>query len=132
MNDFKRMSDEELAKYIIEYIYRLEKLMDVTSDFLQGKTGMGSMEFIRAEYKSLKQSIKNDAHYVNLAGNRTYTSSLYDAYFVPSISEAAAEGFTAAINSRVDNMFVSSIYDAHYKLTKFHSLKEWEDIAEYR
>ena len=132
MNDFKRMSDKELAKHIIEYIYRLEKLMNITSDFLQEKTGKGSMEFIRAEYKSLKQSIKSDAHYVNLAGNRAYTNSLYDAYFAPSISEASAEGFTAATNSRIDNMFVSSIYDAHYKLTKFHSLKEWEDIAEYR
>ena len=129
MNDFKRMSDEELAKYMVEYINRTERLSQTVSDYIQGKTGKGSMECIRAEYKALKQSIKDDAHYVNLIGNRTYTGSLYDAYFVPSISEAAAEGFSSAVNGRIDNRFVSSIYDAIYKLTKYYSLEEWENIA---
>lgn len=96
---------------------------------MQGKSDRSVADFIHAEYKSLKLSIKDDAHYINLSGNRAYSGSLYDAYFAPSISEASAEGFTASTNSRIDSKMVSSLYDAHYKLTKYYSLEEWENIV---
>lgn len=129
MNDFKRMSDEELAIHIIDYIRRTDKLMQIVSDYMQGKSDRSAADFIHAEYKSLKLSIKDDAHYINLSGNRAYSGSLYDAYFAPSISEASAEGFAASTNSRIDSKMFSSLYDAHYKLTKYYSLEEWENIV---
>lgn len=129
MNDFKRMSDKELALHIVEYVKRIEKLMDTAWDFMQGKIDRSEIAFIREEYKSLKQSIRDDSRYVNLVGNRTYTDSLYDAFFAPSISEASAFGFKSATNSRIDSAFCDSLEEAHYKLTKYYSLEEWENIA---
>lgn len=129
MNDFKRMADEELVMHIIDYIRRTDKLMQIVSDYMEGKTDRSAADFIHAEYKALKQSIKDDAHYINLSGNRTYIDSLYDSYFAPSISEASAEGFAAPTNSKIDSKMFSSLYDAHYKLTKYYTLKEWENIA---
>lgn len=122
MNNFKRMSDEELAIHIIDYIRRTDKLMQIVSDYMQGKSDRSVADFIHAEYKSLKLSIKDDAHYINLSGNRAYSGPLYDAYFAPSISEAST-------NSRIDSKMVSSLYDAHYKLTKYYNLEEWENIV---
>ncbi len=129
MNDFKRMSDEKLAIYIIDYIRRTDKLMQIVSDYMEGKTDRSATDFIHAEYRDLKLSIKDDAHYINLSENRAHSESLYNTYFVPSISEASAEGFSAPTNSTINSKMFSSLYDAHYKLTKYYSLKDWENIA---
>ena len=131
MNDFKKMSDRELAMHMIDYIKRVENLMNVVGAYLEGASNNNEIYYIRKEYKSLKESIRNDAHYVDLCRNRKYDneSRIYTAFFVPSIFETAAEGFRSHTNSKINHQFFSSIYDAYYKLTKYYNLEEWENIA---
>jgi len=131
MHDLKNMSDYELAQRVVNYVERLEILMDDVSNVIDGPRRIEAYELdrVKEEYKRLKEEIKSDAHYVRLSRNRTGEFDLYESIFVPSIREADAFGFTSPTNSRINQRFFSSIEEAHYKLTKYHGLDEWKRIA---
>jgi len=132
--ELKKMTDQELALRIIEYVQRLEKLMYDAEAILQvrGRASKYQIDYIHDEYRNLKQEINADAHYVSLMRNEKQGFNLYNSFFVPSIREASASGFKSSVNSRIDQAFFSSLEEAHYKLTKYHGLKEWQEIANQR
>ena len=53
---------------------------------------------------------------------------LYNAFFVPSIQEAAAFGFTERTGTDISELS-SCVEEAHYKLTKYKSFEDWFDLA---
>lgn len=128
MDDLKRMTDAELANRIVNYVDRIQKLMDAVSAVMDGKGNSIMIDEIHSEYKAVKQEIKDDAHYLDLNINKRTDkgAALYNGFFEPGISEAAAWGFTASTNSRINFKFFDSLEEARYKLTKYHSLNEWK------
>lgn len=103
MDDLKRMNDSELANRIVKYIDRIQKLMNDVSSVMNGKGNSIMIDIIHSEYKTVKQEIKEDAHYLDLNVNKRtdMNSALYNGFFEPSIREAAAWGFTSSTNSRI-------------------------------
>lgn len=125
--DFKIMTDSELAYVMVNYIRRIENLLDIIEKYFGGNNSVSTEEIKRA-YASLKNDLREDAKYVNLERNSD-GSLLYMNVFSPSIREAAAFGFNVAINSAVNQKMYSAVEEAHYKLTKYYSLVEWEDLV---
>lgn len=128
--ELKMMSDRELAKRMLFYIDSLRRLMQKISDYLERKRPIPNREDIRFEYKRLKKAIKVDAHYLDLVRNQTRERGVYSNFYVPSVAEASAYGFTSSTNSQIDQRFYSSASEAHYRLTKYHSREKWSAIAE--
>lgn len=129
--ELNRLSDQQIAVRIVGYVERLEALMSDVGSYMQGKKESYQNERIHDEYKMLKDEIRVDAHYLGLSRNeRDDASKVYEGFFRPSIMEAAAFGFTVPTNSRIDYKFHSAIEEAHYKLTKYFSLKRWQAIAD--
>lgn len=121
--DFKKMTDSELAKVMVNYIGRVGHLQGVIGRYLQGNDCISTSQ-IKAEYAQLKEELREDAHYLSLKQN-SKGSDLYMGAFEPSISEAAAFGFIVPVNTSVNQKMFNAVAEAHYKLTKYHSLEEW-------
>ena len=129
--ELNRLTDQQIAVRIVGYVERLEKMMSDVENYIQGKKDQYQNERIHDEYKRLKAEIRTDAHYLDLSRNdRDDASKVYEAFFSPSILEAAAFGLTEPTNSRINYKFHSAIEEAHYKLTKYFSLKQWQAIAD--
>lgn len=124
--DFKVMKDSELANVMINYIARVENLMDIIGRYLDGKDCI-SADQIRKEYASLKKELREDAHYLGLQKNNS-GSMLYMGEFAPSIIEADRWGFGASVNSAVDQKMYNAVSEAYYKLTKYNSFEEWGSL----
>lgn len=124
--DFKVMQDSELAKVMINYIGRVENLMDIIGRYLEGKDCI-SADRIRKEYALLKEELREDAHYLGLKRNDR-GSLLYMGEFAPSIKEAAAWGFNVSVNSAVDQKMYNAVSEAYYKLIKYNSFEEWGSL----
>jgi hypothetical protein len=125
----KEMTVQALALRMIDYIVRIEKLMDKVYDILSSRK-LVEEDAIRNSYKKLKEEIKADAHYVSLAKNKDYENHFYSEHFSPSVLEAAAFGFMAYANSSINQKFFNAIEEAHYKLTKELSLEKLKRIAD--
>lgn len=124
--DFKIMTDSELANIMVNYIGRIESLLDIIGKYLEGNDNIPAGK-IKRIYADLKEELREDAHYLRLERNRE-GSSLYMGAFVPSIREAAAFGFNVSINSAINQRMYSAVEEAHYKLTKYYSLEEWGNL----
>ncbi len=120
------MADSELASIMVNYIGRIENLLDIIGRYLEGNDNI-SAEKIKRIYAELKEELREDGHYLRLERNRD-GSSLYMGAFVPSIREAAASGFNVSTNSTINQRMYSAVEEAHYKLTKYHSLEEWGNL----
>ncbi len=127
--EIKFMNDKELAIRMIEYIERVQLLMDEIGDYLDRKTLRIDREKVRNEYRNLKEDIKKDAHYVDLVRNKNYKNKIYSNFFTPSIYEASAFGFMVPTNCSIDGKLFSALYEAEYKLTKYYSYEEWKNLA---
>lgn len=124
--DFKIMTDSELAKIMVNYIGRIESLLDIIGRYLEGNDNI-PVGNIKRIYADLKEELREDDHYLRLERNRD-GSSLYMRAFVPSIREAAAFGFNVSINSTINQRMYSAVEEAHYKMTKYYSLEEWGNL----
>lgn len=124
--DFKKMTDSELAKVMVNYIGRVEHLQNIISWYLQGNDCISTSQ-IKAEYAQLKEELREDAHYLSLKQN-SKGSDLYKGSFAPSIREAAAFGVTVSVNANVNQTMFNAVAEAHYKLTKYYSLEEWGSL----
>ena len=133
MDNLKRMSNQQLATYIIYYIESTQILMDDIADVLEGKGTPLLRNQIYEKYKKLKQELREDSHYLGLMINsRTdKDSDLYNGFFKPSIREAAAWGFYSPSNCKISQKMYDAVEEAHYKLTKYYSLDKWKEIAEF-
>ena len=125
--ELKLMSDQELARRMVNYIERLERLYKEISNFIERKDADAG--YIRCEYAALKAAIRSDADYVNKQRNRE-GSDLYMGNFVPYIEEADAFGFTVRVNGKIDFSMYSAVKEAHYRLTKGWTLEQWQKAAQ--
>ncbi len=126
--DFKNMTSSELAEVMVNYINRVGHLKNVIGRYLDGPDNSSiSANRIKIEYKQLKEELRADAHYLDLLKNHN-DNYLYSHIFSPSIREAAAWGFTVPSNSSINYAMFSSVSDAYYKLTKYYSLAQWEEL----
>lgn len=125
--NFLEISDRELAYRVLQYIAETEELMEMMSEVLENHTSASN---ITPKYKSLKESVKSDAHELS---HKEYDRFAMDGRvknaFFHGVQEAAAFGFQSATNSRINQQLFSSVETAHYKLTKYLSLEEWKQIA---
>ena len=121
--DFKNMEDSELASVMVNYIGRVEHLMRMFEMYLESSSNFTS-ENLRRDYSTLKNELREDAHYLDLDRN-SQGSELYMGYFRPSIREAAYDGFTVPVNGKVDKYMYYALSEASYKLQKYKSLEEW-------
>jgi len=115
MAELKTMNDIELATHVLKYIDRLEQLIDLYSKYQKGDYNLSHV--IYDNYKRLKSEVKDDAHYFGLVVNNKGRAKHYND-FSSAVREAAAFGFTASINSRINSKFFSAIEEARYKLEK--------------
>ena len=125
-----KMTNQEIAKRMFDYIVRLENLENQVSKVLNNDSNGVDIDSIKEEYKNLKQAIKLDAHYMSLSRNQRNDDSILQNQFRWVIDEAAAFGFSSPTNSKIDFDFHSSIEEAKYKLTKHTSTKEWKKLSE--
>ncbi len=126
--EFKNMIESELAEVMVNYINRVGHLKNIIARYIDGSDNGNIPAYrIRMEYKQLKEELRADAHYLDLARNRN-DNYLYMHVFAPSIREASACGFTVPSNSLINYAMFSAVSDAYYKLTKHYSLEQWEDL----
>lgn len=122
--DLILMSNQEVAKRMYDYIVRIDYLKDQVSKILNNEAQGVDRQFIKDEYKALKQAIKEDAHYMSLSRNKKRDDSVLQNQFRWVIHEASAFGFNSSTNSKIDFNFWSSIEEVRYKLTKHTSEEE--------
>jgi hypothetical protein len=96
-----KMSNQEVAKRMYEYIIRINNLMKEVSKILNHTSKTTDENYIREEYKALKFAIREDAHYMSLSRNDKDDDSVLQNQFKWVINEAAAWGFTAPTNNRI-------------------------------
>lgn len=125
--ELKHMSDQELARRMVNYIERLERLYREISNHIEHKEADAG--YIKCEYAALKSAIRSDADYVSKQRNRE-GSLLYTSNFTPYIQEADAFGFAVPTNARIDFKMFSTVKEAHYKLTKGWTLEQWQKAAQ--
>ncbi len=127
--ELRAMSNREVAKRVYDYLIRISKLKEEISKKLNNYEKINE-DYVRSEYKSLKQSIKEDAHYMSLSRNDIEDDSVLQNQFKWVIQEASAFGFTSAVNSKIDFNFWNSLEEVTYKLTKFTPMEEWKKLSE--
>ena len=81
-------------------------------------------DMIRRDYSTLKNELREDAHYLELDRNY-HGSELYMGIFSPSICGAATWGFTVPVNGKIDQEMYDAVSTASYKLQKHMTLEEW-------
>ena len=124
------MNNQEVAKRMYDYIVRINNLMDRLSKVLNNQSNKLEIEFIKEEYKDLKQSIKEDAHYISLSKNKIRDESILQTRFCWAVQEASAWGVKSSTNSKVDRKMWRSLEEARYKLTKSTSEEKWKELSE--
>lgn len=121
--NYNEMTDYELANIMVNYINRLEHLMEMIAEYLNGNDSIPT-KHIKREYAKLKSELHEDAK--ELALKRNYIGSkVFMGAFSPSIRESSAFGFTVFTNSVVSQMMYDAVSEAYYKLTKYLSLEQW-------
>lgn len=63
--DFKIMTDSEIANIMVNYIGRIENLLDIIGGYLEGNDNI-SAEKIKRIYADLKEELREDGHYLKL------------------------------------------------------------------
>lgn len=126
--DFCRMQDHELAEIMVNYILRVRHLCHLMAGYLDTVNSSSiTSDQIKREYKLLKDELRKDANQVSLVRNQS-GSRVYMRFFLPSIQEAAAFGFTVPSNASIGQQMYSAVAEAEYKLTKYYSLEEWSAL----
>lgn len=123
--NYCKMTDSELASIMVNYILRIQHLCDMIAGYIDKRNDYP--EGIKDTYAQIKKDLREDAHQVGLQCNQR-GSEIYMRYFVPSIREAAASGFTVPSNAAINQRMFSAVADAKYKLTKYFTMQEWEDL----
>lgn len=129
--ELKDYGEKELAEYMLRYIDAIEKLMNEIEPIIhhEKEADTKQQKMIQAEYKRLKDEIRKDVHYVGLKKNQmSVCPELYSEIVVPSMKEAGAYGFSAAVNAKIDYNYWGALAEAKYKLTKYYSKTDWERL----
>lgn len=128
--ELKQFTDKQLAERIVDYIERAMKLKNKICSYSPlSESRINDEYIIRREYEELKNQIREDANYVDLKRNNNPNNKLYSEIFSKSIKEAAAYGFKAAVNAKINQDMSIAVDEAIYYLKKYKSIDDWRSIA---
>lgn len=129
--ELKNMNEMELASYMLTRIEELRQLMTTIEPVIHHEIELTPQmeKEIRNRYKELKTVFNQDAHYVSLKKNQNSdVTELYKMIVIPSIKEAAAYGFMAAVNAKIDFNYWGALSEALYRFTKYYTKSDWERL----
>lgn len=131
MDDLKRMTDQQLAERMVYYIESTQNLMSEIDKVLLGQGNPVIRNQVYENYKRLKKELREDKHYLklNINSRKDANAELYNNFVKPSICDAAIFGFCAPSNCKISRKMYEAVSDAHYQLTKYHLLDEWEEFS---
>lgn len=125
----EKLSDLQLAKRMSKYISMLQSIAVRAEYYSGGNCPEKERSELTADYIKIRDSIREDARYLNYGKDKKGSALLWDKYY-PSVSEAAAWGLYAAPDGNFDKEYFNSISDAEKRLTKYYSYDYWRIIAE--
>lgn len=125
----EKLSDLQLAKRMSKYISTLQSIRLRADYYSLGAASAEELSELSSDYKKVRDSVREDAQYLNYNRDKKGTPLLWDKYY-PSVSEAAAWGLYADPDGSFDKEFFKSISDAEKRLTKLYSYDYWRIIAE--
>lgn len=125
----EKLTDLQLAKRMSKYISTLQSIRLRADYYSLGAASQAELAELSADYKRVRDSVRDDAKYLNYNKDKKGTPLLWDKYY-PSVSEAAAWGLYADPDGKFDKEFFKSISDAEKRLTKHYSYDYWRIIAE--
>lgn len=125
----EKLSDKQLAKRMSKYISVLQSIAVRAEYYSGGGCPEKERSELTADYIKVRDSIREDARYLNYGKDKKGSTLLWDKYY-PSVSEAAAWGLYAKPDGDFDKEYFKSISDAESLLTKYYSYDYWRIIAE--
>lgn len=124
----EKLTDLQLAKRMSDYIFALQSIAVRAEYYLDGCPEKEKKELVN-DYIKVRDSIREDARYLNYGRDKKGSALLWDKYF-PSVSEASAWGLYAKPDGEFDKEYFESIAEAEKRLTKYYSHDYWQIIAE--
>lgn len=124
----EKMTDLQLAKRMSDYISALQSLT-VRAEYYSDGCPEKEKKELADDYTKVRDSIREDARYLNYNRDKAGSPLLWDKYF-PSVSEASAWGLYSKPDGKFDKEYFKSIEDAEKRLTKYYSYDYWQIIAE--
>ncbi len=125
----EKLSDLQLAKRMSKYISTLQSIRIRADYYTLGAASRAELNELSADYKRVRDSVREDAKYLNYNREKKGSPLLWDKYY-PSVNEASAWGLYADPDGKYDKEFFASISDAEKRLTKYYSYDYWRIIAE--
>lgn len=125
----EKLTDIQLAKRMSKYISILQSIAVRAEYYAGGCCPEKERKELESDYVKVRDSIREDARYLNYGRDKKGSALLWDKYF-PSISEASAWGLYAPPDGAFDKEYFKSISDAEKRLTKYYSYDYWRIIAE--
>lgn len=125
----EKLTDLQLAKRMSDYIYALQSLAVRAEYYSGGNIPEKEKKELVDDYIKVRDSIREDAKYLNYGRDKQGSALLWDKYF-PSVSEASAWGLYAKPDGAFDKDYFESIAEAEKRLTKYYSHDYWQIIAE--
>ncbi len=125
----EKLTDLLLAKRMSKYIAILQSIRLRADYYSLGAASRAELDELSADYKRVRDSVREDAKYLNYNREKKGSPLLWDKYY-PSVSEASAWGLYADPDGEFDKEFFKSISDAEKRLTKYYSYDYWRIIAE--
>lgn len=129
MINLEKLTDEQLARRMSKYISVLQSIAVRAEYYSLGQCGTKELKELSDDYKNVRDSIREDSHYLNYGREKKGSRLLWDKYF-PSVSEAAAWGLYANPDGEFSAEYFQSLADAEQRLTKYYSYDYWRIIAE--
>lgn len=125
----EKLSDLQLAKRMSKYISMLQSIAVRAEYYSAGSCPEKERKELTADYMKVRDSIREDARYLNYGRDKKGSPLLWDKYF-PSVSEASAWGLYADPDGAFDKEYFKSLNEAENRLVKYYSYDYWRIIAE--
>lgn len=124
----EKLTDLQLALRMSKYIAAVESLEVRAEYYSCGECPPKEFTELVSDYEKLRDSIREDAHYLNFNREKKGSKLLWDKYY-PSVNEAWAWSLYAD-PKKFDKEYFKSLADAKERLTKYYSYDYWRIIAE--
>ena len=124
----EKLTDLQLAKRMSDYIFALQSIA-VRAEYYSDGCPEKEKKELADDYIKVRDSIREDARYLNYGRDKKGSALLWDKYF-PSVSEASAWGLYAKPDGVFYKEYFKSIEEAEKRLTKYYSHDYWQIIAE--
>lgn len=125
----EKLTDEQLAKRMSKYISTLQSIAVRAEYYSLGGCPEKERNELTADYIKVRDSIREDARYLNYGRDKKGSPLLWDKYF-PSVSEVSAWGLYADPDGAFNKEYFKSLSEAENRLTKYYSYDYWRIIAD--